>query len=57
MSRSQQRRPEPVRSQRRTVAVWGCAIHRTKAGQVCGHCRNQGELFTRAQVPQRRGPH
>ena len=33
------------RAQQRSV-MWGCAIHRTPAGQECPGCAAQGELIT-----------
>ena len=36
---------------KRPVAVrWGCAEHRTPAGQPCDWCTAQGELFARAEA-------
>lgn len=34
----------------REPVVWGCAQHRTPAGQACPGCADQGELFTRADA-------
>lgn len=41
----------PDVSQPRQPVVWGCAEHRTPAGQACRGCADQGELFARAATP------
>lgn len=54
MTQPQPQRPDAARSRYRTVVVWGCAIHLTKAGEACQHCADQAELFPRSEVPHRR---
>lgn len=54
------RGPKPQKPvYRRGQAVrWGCAEHRTPAGEPCGWCAQQGELFGRTEAgkPRRRTP-
>lgn len=38
----------PTAARQREAIRWGCAEHRTPAGQPCQHCADQGELFPRA---------
>lgn len=45
---TEQRRKAPAVSRQREEIRWGCAEHRTPAGQACRGCADQGELFTRA---------
>ena len=47
-------RPETARSERRVLVVWGCSVHHTKAGDVCGGCRDQDELFPRSEAAPRK---
>lgn len=47
-------RPEIPRP--REAVRWGCAEHRTPAGQPCQHCADQGELFARADARRRAAP-
>jgi hypothetical protein len=53
MSDSRTERYE-ARQRERTAVVWGCEIHRTPAGENCRGCADQGDLFSRNEVPQQR---
>jgi hypothetical protein len=38
----------------RTAVVWGCETHRTARGKTCHGCLDQGDLFSRSDVPTQR---